>query len=96
MSLSVSHYIDCSEDEFREFCKDKDLGYINSFHNLMVQIYNQVQRIKDDVVAEAKNKGEDHEDYDNYKTSLESLYAKLLKIEHKVFILKEIQKSRMI
>ena len=59
----LGQLIDCTEEEFREFCKDKDLGYLSSFHNLMVQTFNEVQKIKDELVQKiAKIKNADGQD----------------------------------
>ena len=83
--------IDCTEEEFRKFCEDKDLGYISSFHNLMVQTYNEVQKIKDELVAKmrmSKETGSKEQEI------LNGLYAKLLRVEQRVFILRDIMKSR--
>lgn len=89
----LGHLIDCPEEEFREFCKDKDLGYVSSFHNLMVQTYNEVQKLKDDVVTHLSTKSLE-ERTDEEKSTLEGLYSKLLRIEQRVFILREIIKER--
>lgn len=91
----MGQLIDCTEEEFREFCKDKDLGFVQSLHNLMVQTYNEVQKLKDDLVAfmGKKSKAERTEEE---KSTLEGLYSKLLKIELKVFILRDIIKTNSI
>lgn len=89
----LGQLIDCNEEEFHKFCMDKDLGYISSFHNLMVQTYNEVQNIKNELVEKMrKNPGRDAEE----QNVLNGLYSKLLRIEQKVFILREIIKSRQI
>lgn len=93
MKTELGQLIDCTEEEFHKFCADKDLGYISSFHNLMVQTYNEVQEIKNELVSKmcksAEKKPEEQE-------VLNGLYSKLLRIEQKVFILREIIKSREI
>ena len=83
--------IDCPEEEFRKFCEDKDLGYISSFHNLMVQTFNEVQKIKDELVEKmCKSEGRNPEE----QNVLNGLYSKLMRIEQRVFILRDIMKSR--
>ena len=84
--------IDTDATDFREFCKDKDLGYLSSFHNLLVQTYNQVKDIKDQLVAKIKVErlSEDSEE----KKILNGVYVKLLLTEEKVFIVRDIIKSR--
>ena len=81
----MGQLIDCTEEEFREFCKDKDLGYVSGMHNLMVQTFNEVQKLKDEL-----------EQTDEEKSTLEGLYSKLMRIEQRVFILREIIKERKI
>lgn len=91
IKTELGQLIDCTEEKFREFCSDKDLGYLSSFHNLMVQTYNEVKIVKDDLV---KGMAEHPEKQEVCKPVLEGLYAKLLRIEQRVFILRELIKSR--
>lgn len=93
VKTELGQLIDCTEEEFREFCKDKDLGYISSFHNLMVQTFNEVQKLKDELVVKmSKSKERSAEE----KSTLEGLYSKLMRIEQRVFILRGIMKDRRI
>lgn len=94
-TTELGQLIDCTEEEFREFCKDKDLGYISSFHNLMVQTFNEVQKLKNDLVdvLGRKPKSERTEEEQNI---LHGLYSKLMRIEQRVFILRDIMKERRI
>ena len=87
----LGYLIDCTEEEFHKFCMDKDLGYISSFHNLMVQTYNEVQKIKDELVEKMCKTSEKSPEEQEV---LNGLYSKLLRIEQRVFILREIIKSR--
>ena len=91
----MGQLIDCTEEEFREFCKDKDLGYIHSFHNIMVQTFNEVQKLKDELVVLMSSKGKENQTAKE-KDTLQGLYSKLLRIEQRVFILREIMKERQI
>ena len=92
-TTELGQLIDCSEEEFRLFCADKDLGYICSFHNLMVQTFNEVQKLKDELVAKmCKSVVKIPEEQE----VLNGLYSKLMRIEQRVFILREIKKQREI
>lgn len=90
-TTELGQLIDCTEEEFRKFCEDKDLGYISSFHNLMVQTFNEVQKLKDELVTKM-SKSVDKNPQE--QTALNGLYSKLLRIEQRVFILREIKKTR--
>lgn len=89
----LGQLIDCTEEEFHKFCMDKDLGYISSFHNLMVQTYNEVLSVKNDFVEKMCKSSEKSEEEQKI---LNGLYSKLLRIEQRVFILREIIKNRQI
>ena len=93
--IDLGFLIDGTEEEFREYCKDKDFGYISSFHNLMIQTYNEVQKVKDELVQVMGRKSQE-ERTEEEKHILEGLYSKLLRIEQRVFILREIMKERQI
>lgn len=88
--------IDCSEEDFRKYCEDKDLGYLSSFHNLMVQMFNEVQKLKDELVAKIARESRFRDKTIEEQNTLEGLYSKLLRIEQRVFILRELIKSRQI
>lgn len=92
MATDLGTLIDCSEEEFTSFCKDKDLGYLSSFHNLLVQTYNEVCGMKEELVEKMCADG--CEATEEETTLLEGLYAKLLRIEHRVFLLKDIIRDR--
>lgn len=89
----LGQLIDCTEEEFREFCKDKDLGYVSSFHNLMTQTFNEVQKIKNELVEVISRKPKS-ERTEEEQDILHGLYSKLMRIEQRVFILREIMKER--
>lgn len=91
----LGQLIDCTEEEFREFCKDKDLGYISSFHNLMVQTYNEVQNVKDEFVKVLGSKPKSERTTEEQNT-LHGLYSKLMRVEQRVFILREIMEGRIL
>lgn len=88
--------IDCTEEEFKEYCADKDVGYLSSFHNLMVQMFNEVQGIKDELVSKIAKESRVREQTAEEKSVLEGLYSKMMRIEQRVFILRDLIKSRSI
>ena len=88
--------VDCTEDEFKKYCEDKDVGYLSSFHNLMVQMYNEVQGIKDELVRKIAKDSHTREQAPEEKFILEGLYSKMLRIEQRVFILRDLIKDRAI
>ena len=92
----LGQLIDCTEEEFKEYCKDKDVGYLSSFHNLMVQTYNEVQKLKDELVSHIAKQSKNREQTPEEKSTLEGLYSKMLRIEQRVFILRDLIKSRSI
>ena len=92
----LGQLIDCTEEEFKEYCSDKDVGYLSSFHNLMVQTYNEVQKLKDDLVSKLARDSRDRERTPEEQSVLEGLYSKMLRIEQRVFILRDLIKSRSI
>ena len=91
VKTELGQLIDCSEEEFLNYCADKDVGYLSSFHNLMVQTYNQVHNIKNELVTLMSENSELKESEQN---TLEGLYAKLLRIEQRVFLLRDLIKNR--
>ena len=88
--------IDCTEEEFKKYCEDKDVGYLSSFHNLMVQMFNEVQGIKDELVRKLVKDSHSREQTPEEKSVLEGLYSKMLRIEQRVFILRDLIKDRAI
>ena len=91
----LGQLIDCTEEEFREYCKDKDLGYIQGFHNLMIQTFNEVQGLKNELVSKMSRVPEEQRT-EQEKDTLSGLYSKMLRIEQRVFILRGIIKERSI
>ena len=92
----LGQLIDCTEEEFKEYCNDKDVGYLSSFHNLMVQMFNEVQKLKDELVSKIAKESKFREQTPEEKSTLEGLYSKMLRIEQRVFILRDLIKSRSI
>ena len=91
----LGQLIDCTEEEFKKYCEDKDLGYLSSFHNLMVQTFEQVKGIKEDLVRHLAKKPTVERTQEEQST-LEGLYSKLMRIEQRVFILRDFIKARQI
>ena len=92
----LGQLIDCTEEEFKEFCKDKDVGYLSSFHNLMIQTFNEVHKLKDELVSHLAKASHTREKTPEEQSTLEGLYSKMLRIEQRVFILRDLIKSRAI
>lgn len=86
----LSQIIDCSEETFRSQISKQSKGYLIGLHNLLVITYNRTKEVKDELVNQIKL-GNVPENKD--KKTLEGIYSELLKIEHKVFILKEYLKT---
>lgn len=82
----LSQIIDCSEDTFRDHINACSKGYLMSLHNLFVITYNRTKETKDELVSQVKLGN-----VDSVKATktIEGLYSELMKIEQKVFILRE-------
>lgn len=92
---SLTELIDCKEDDFKEFCKDKNVGYLLALHNSLQLLYNQVSDTTKDLVnkstefiREGKSVPKD------YVTTIEGLHSKLLIIEHRVFLVRGLLDKR--
>ena len=92
----LGNLIDATEEEFREYCEDKNVGYLSGFHNLLVQTFNQVQGIKDELVSQMSKTDKESEEYSSQQTVLEGLYSKLMRIEQRVFILRDLIKDKQV
>lgn len=89
---TIGDAIDLSEEEFKEFISDKNVGYLLSLKNLLLVTYSQVCDIKDDLV----NKFKKHPSLltEENKVTLNGIYHKLMAIEYKVIILNEFLDTR--
>lgn len=58
----------------------------------MTQTYNEVQKLKDELVSKMKNK--EIQVTEDSKNILKGLYDKLLRVETRVFILRDLIKER--
>lgn len=94
-TTELGQLIDSTPEEFREHCRDKDLGYICGLSNLMKGTYDQVARMKDDLVTLLKGKPESSRTPEE-KNTLNGLYAKLFAIEQKTLILQELHDERVL
>ena len=87
---SLGEIIDCSEDEFREYCSDKNVGYLTNLHNLMVQTYNHTSDTNKALVAKVSTMKKGSEEFIEAVSTLNGLFSKLLRIEQRVFIIREL------
>ncbi len=90
---NLGQLIDSTEEEFRQFCKGKNIGYLKSLHNLLCQTYHEVSFTNNALVEKTSKLNEDAPEYAECKKTLEGLFSKLLRIEQRVVILKELTKS---
>ncbi|MGL5913254.1 MAG: hypothetical protein ACRCZB_03740 [Bacteroidales bacterium] len=95
IKTELGNLIDCPEEEFIEFTVGKDLGYLTSFNNLLIQTYNEVLEIKRDLMSKYQS-GEVDITEETFKEHMQGLFAKLLRLEHRIFLLKGIIKGRAI
>lgn len=80
--------IDSSEEVFREYCRTQNVGFLLSLRNLLLMTYNEVSKIKTDLVdAISTGKVSNNE---STTRVLNGLYSKLLRVEHRSFLLKEL------
>lgn len=95
----LGQLIDCSEEEFRKYCEDKDLGYISSLLNLMTATYNEVSKVRAELVEKyspLEEKAPDPVQREGVVETLNGLYSKLMTIEQRVFILREAKELRQL
>lgn len=91
-STELGVLIDGTAEQFREHCKDKDLGYVSSLRNHLAGVYQTFIKMKDDLIKKIKdeNLSEDSEEMDTVK----GIYSELMKIEEKSCLCAEILKER--
>ena len=86
--------IDGTSEEFREHCADKDLGYINSLRNQLAGTFQQLTKMKDDLLRKIK-KEKLPKDSEEVK-SIQGIYQQLMRVEEKACICVEIAKERQL
>ena len=91
-STELGVLIDGTSEQFREHCKDKDLGYVSSLRNHLAGVYQTFIKMKDDLIKKIKdeNLSEDSEEMNTVK----GIYSELMKIEEKSCLCVEILKER--
>ena len=91
-STELGALIDGTAEQFREHCKDKDLGYVSSLRNHLAGVYQTFIKMKDDLIKKIKdeNLSEDSEEMNTVK----GIYSELMKIEEKSCLCVEILKER--
>lgn len=87
--MTFSELVDCSNEEFLDFCKDKELGYLMGLFNLFAKTYEEVREIKDGIVEKIVAGTDAGENTDDHQKVLIGLYSKMFLIEEKAFIVKE-------
>lgn len=85
----LAQVIDCSEEAFRQFLDKQNKGYIMSLHNILVITFNRTQSTKDELVSQISLGN-----IENKNNVLEGMYSELMKIEQKVFIVKDYLKNK--
>ena len=83
--ITFSKLMDSSQEEFTEYCKDKDLGYLCNFRALVVSTYEDVVKIKEGLV----NKIQDNniQEGSPEHESIKNLFTVLFRIEGKSILL---------
>ena len=93
----LGQLIDCSEKDFRGFCADKGVGYLSSLLNLMTATYNNVSDLKKELVQKySPIDSVPEEKREDVTKTLNGLYSKLMAIEQRVFILRELVQSKQL
>ena len=87
-----SALIDGSEQYFRAHLLGRNVGYLNNLHNLLVSVYNQLLQMDKDLV-EKTAKLPDGEDKQSHLKTIEGLISKMLRVEQRVFIIREVIKD---
>jgi len=84
--------IDGTAEQFRDHCKDKDLGYESGLKNHLAGVYQTFIKMKDDLIKKVKEE-QLAEDSEEMKT-IKGIYSELMKIEEKSCLCVEIIKER--
>lgn len=84
--------IDGTAEQFRDHCKDKDLGYVSGLKNHLAGVYQTFIKMKDDLIKKVKEE-QLAEDSEEMKT-IKGIYSELMKIEEKSCLCMEIIKER--
>lgn len=84
--------IDGTVEQFRDHCKDKDLGYVSGLKNHLAGVYQTFIKMKDDLIKKVKEE-QLAEDSEEMKT-IKGIYSELMKIEEKSCLCVEIIKER--
>lgn len=84
--------IDGTAEQFRDHCRDKDLGYVSGLKNHLAGVYQTFIKMKDDLIKKVKEE-QLAEDSEEMKT-IKGIYSELMKIEEKSCLCVEIIKER--
>lgn len=82
--------IDCTDNEFKSHCSDKNVGYCLNLSVLLKLTYEQLLNIKNDLLKLDSKEG------DEVDTTLKSVYVQMGKVEHKVLLLNQVIKDKSV
>lgn len=88
----LSNLIDGSEQSFRAHLLGRNVGYLNNLHNLLVVVYNQLLQMDKDLVEKTAKLPEGEEKQIHLKT-IEGIISKMLRVEQRIFIIREVIKG---
>lgn len=80
---TLGKVIDSTESEFKDYCGDKDLGYLENLKILLVQTFDQVVASKNACLSQG------------HKEQLPALYEVLFRIENKIVLINKIKVERL-
>lgn len=80
--------VDMSEEEFKAYIRNFNLGETNSYYNLMCKTYQDVLTVKEQFIKKFKSTT-DTEVQEDCRKAITNAYGELFKIEIKCCILKK-------
>lgn len=86
--------VDCSAEDFKKHCADKNVGYVTSLRNYIAGAYQTLTEMRKDLIEKVKtnNLGEDSEEV---KTIM-GIFNELFKLEEKALLCTEIISERQL
>lgn len=86
--------VDYTADDFRKFCADKNMGMLRSYENYFTILFERCTLTKNEL-RDKINAGQLSMQEERVKNTMNGMYSKLMKLEEKIFILREIIKERL-
>ena len=77
----LGELVDCEDKDFLNHLTDKDLGYCLSLKNLFNMSYEQIDKIKGDLMCLKQT--------EEVVAHIEALIVNMAKLEHKAYILRD-------